>query len=63
MGIVHAFFRSQFGTPVGKGPPRDSAWIMLLLAPRSSSLSKALQFGSTLAGGRLLGLREKAGEG
>ncbi len=34
----------------GKGSPRNSAWIMSLCACDSRNLSKALQFGSTLAG-------------
>ena len=36
---------------VGKGSPHDSAWIMLLSTRTSLNLSKASQFGSTLADG------------
>ena len=42
------------GAPAGKGSPHDSAWIMLLLACCPLNLSKASQFGSTLAGERPL---------
>ena len=40
------------GAPAGKGSPHDSAWIMLHCTRNSLNLSKASQFGSTLAGGR-----------
>ena len=39
------------GTPIGKGSPYDSAWTILLCARGPLNLSKALLFGSTLAGG------------
>ena len=39
----------------GKGSPHDSAWIMFLRACGSLNLSKASQFGSTLAARRLVG--------
>ena len=39
------------GTPIGKGPSHDSARTMLLCARGPLNLSKALLFGSTLAGG------------
>ena len=42
----------QFETPAGKGSPHDSAWIMFLPIWDPLNLSKASQFGSTLAGGR-----------
>ena len=40
------------GAPAGKGSPHDSAWIMLHCNRNSLNLSKASQFGSTLAGRR-----------
>ena len=39
------------GAPAGKGSPHDFAWIMLHCNRNSLNLSKASQFGSTLAGG------------
>ncbi len=46
--------RCNPGAPAGKGSPHDSAWIMLHCTRNSLNLSKASQFGSTLAGERPL---------
>ena len=46
------------GASAGKGSPRDSAWIMFHRTRNSLNLSKASQFGSTLAGRRPIRDRE-----
>ena len=45
--------RINLGLSAGKGLSHDSAWIMLLRVCGSLNLSKASQFGSTLAPPRL----------